>query len=146
MIYFDATFLVKLHIKEPGSELIGALVRRRNDVVASSVMAKLETVAAFHRKHREGSLIHGAVLKAAEQLSREIETGRIVWLPLTSEIIERVHDVFLNLPATVFLRTGDAIHLATASEAGFKEIYSNDRHLLAAAALFKLRGINPLAK
>jgi predicted nucleic acid-binding protein len=57
-----------------------------------------------------------------------------------------VEDAFQKLPPTIFLRAGDAIHLATASEAGFKEIYSNDRHLLAAATLFKLKGINPLAR
>jgi predicted nucleic acid-binding protein len=57
-----------------------------------------------------------------------------------------VSQTFQALPLNIFLRTGDAIHLATAAEAGFKEIYSNDRHLLAAASLFKLKGINPLAK
>ncbi|MGH9837847.1 MAG: hypothetical protein ACREEM_03595 [Blastocatellia bacterium] len=41
-----------------------------------------------------------------------------------------------------FLRTVDAIHLTCASSYGFQEIYSNDRHLLAAALHFKLTGTN----
>jgi predicted nucleic acid-binding protein len=146
MIYFDATFLVKLHLEEPGSERVLEFVRQRNEVVASSLMAKMETVAAFHRKYREGSINQASLRSAHGQLSREVETGRLEWLPLSIGIVDRVHNAFLNLPANVFLRTGDAIHLATAAEAGFKEIYSNDRHLLAAATLFKLKGINPLAK
>jgi predicted nucleic acid-binding protein len=109
-------------------------------------MAKMETVAAFHRKYREGLMTHASLLDAHEQFSREIKRGRVAWLPLSPAIIDRVHQIFLDLPANIFLRTGDAIHPATASEAGFKEIYSNDRHLLAAATLFKLKGINPLAK
>jgi predicted nucleic acid-binding protein len=40
----------------------------------------------------------------------------------------------------LFLRAGDAVHLATAAEAGFGEVWTNDRHMLAAARAFGLRG------
>jgi predicted nucleic acid-binding protein len=36
----------------------------------------------------------------------------------------------------------DAIHLTCASSHGFQEVYSNDRHLLAAAHHFNLTGRN----
>jgi predicted nucleic acid-binding protein len=53
-----------------------------------------------------------------------------------------VEQIFLSDPGTCFLRAADALHLACAAEHGFTEVYSNDRHLLAAAPLFGLRGID----
>ncbi len=145
MIYFDATFLVRLYVEEPGYQTIRELAGRA-DAVKSSIIGKMETEAAFHRKFREGTLDQKVLSDANKQLVDDHRYELIIWLPLSPSIVETVHHVFLNLDANVFLRTGDAIHLATAAEAGFKEIYSNDRHLLAAATLFKLKGINPLAK
>ncbi len=145
MIYFDATFFVRLYVDEPGFEKIRGLVQQ---VVAirSSILGKMETEAALHRQLREGRFNARLFHEANAQFVQDCADQFIEWLPMTPSIIERVRSTFAHLPATVFLRTGDAIHLATASEAGFKEIYSNDRHLLAAASIFKLKGINPLAK
>ena len=44
------------------------------------------------------------------------------------------------LPAAAYLRAGDAIHLVSAGGAGFTEIWTSDRHLLAAAAYFGIEG------
>jgi len=40
----------------------------------------------------------------------------------------------------MYLRAGDAIHLAAAQEAGFTEIWTNDRRLIEAAPAFGLTG------
>lgn len=49
---------------------------------------------------------------------------------------------FADLPPDAFLRAADALHLACASEHGFAEVWSNDRHFLAAAPHFELQARN----
>jgi predicted nucleic acid-binding protein len=68
--------------------------------------------------------------------------GLWTWLPLGEEILAAASREFSRLPASVFLRSADAIHLASARREGFAEIYSSDRHLLAAAPHFGLAGRN----
>ena len=61
-------------------------------------------------------------------------------VPLMEEILRRVDAAVDTLPAQVFLRAGDAIHLVSARAAGITEIWSNDQHLLRAARHFGLTG------
>ena len=67
------------------------------------------------------------------------------WFPLTHDLVLRVCEQIKELPQSVFLRAADALHLACAQHYGFSEIYTNDRHMLAAAPHFGLTGINILA-
>jgi predicted nucleic acid-binding protein len=145
MIYFDTTFLLRLYLDETGFERIRELALV-SELISSSVLAKSETVAAMHRHLREHKISPQALQEACRQFQRDQDDGLYTWFPLSLDLLEVVNRTFSNLPANIFLRAGDAIHLATASEAGFKEIHSNDKHLLAAAPIFKLKGVNPLAK
>ncbi len=66
--------------------------------------------------------------------------GVWTWLAFDDTVEQALVQAFLRLGSKIFLRTGDAVHLATASIHGFKEIHSHDKHLLAAASAFGLRG------
>ena len=62
-------------------------------------------------------------------------------MPVTSSLVEAQAHRMATLPAIVFLRAADAMHLACAVEAGLHEVYSSDRHLVAAAPHFGLRAV-----
>ncbi len=139
--YFDATYLGKLHWTEPGSAEVTACAVAADELVCA-LHGGAEFYSIGHRKIREALVIPATVRAVFIQFQTDCASGQIRLLPLTENIIQRVETVFLSAPATIYLRTADALHLATAAEHGFTEIYSNDKHLLAAAPLFGLVGIN----
>jgi predicted nucleic acid-binding protein len=72
------------------------------------------------------------------------QNGVWQWFRVTPELLEKARTVILDVPSTVFLRSGDALHLACAEEHGFQEVHTNDRHMLKAARHFHLMGVNVL--
>jgi predicted nucleic acid-binding protein len=67
------------------------------------------------------------------------------WLPVTSALIRSVCERVVRLPRRTLLRAGDAIHLGCAREHGFREVHTNDGHMLAACRHFDLIGVNILS-
>jgi predicted nucleic acid-binding protein len=144
VIYFDTSYLVRLYYKDPGAEAVRELAA--SDHVASAAHGQAEMMAAFHRKLREGAIRPTAYAALVGQVRAHIDAGAFRWLAQDQEIFLRIRQVYQRLPATVFLRAADAIHLATAAEAGFRIVYSNDAHLLAAAKHFGVEGKNVIGQ
>jgi len=142
VIYFDTSYLVRLYYQDPGFEQVRALAA--TDHVACAALGQVEMMAAFHRKLREGAIKPVAYAALVEQVEVHIKAEAFQWLAQTQEVLLRVRHVYRNLPASVFLRGADAIHLGTAAEAGFRIVYSNDAHLLAAAKHFGIEGRNAI--
>ncbi len=142
MIYFDTSYLVRLYYQDPGAAAVRALAA--TDHVACATHGQAEMIAAFHRKLREGAIRAVSYAALIGQVQAHIDAGAFHWIPQSADILSRIRKVYEKLPATVFLRAADAVHLATAAESGFREVYSNDAHLLAAAKHFGLLGKNAI--
>jgi predicted nucleic acid-binding protein len=140
MIYFDTSYLARLYVGDTGWERVRALAR--TDRIACAVHGKAEAIAAFHRKFREGAASRTTLAGLLKQFESDCAADAFEWLALSPNILTRVGNCYATLPATIHLRSGDALHLACAAEAGFKELYSNDTHLLDAAQFFGMRGVN----
>jgi predicted nucleic acid-binding protein len=139
--FFDTSYLVRIYLEDIGFEAVRNLAVPGRSV-AAAWHAQAEVVAALHRAGRERRMKNGALQAVLTQFAYDGRNGLFHWLPLTDDVQQRLEQVFRKAPPTVFLRAADALHLACAAEHGFTAIYSNDRHLLAAAPLFGLRGIN----
>lgn len=142
--YFDTAYILRCYLMERGSLDVRATASR-SELLVSSELAHAEFAAAVHRKRREGSLSTRDARVVLRQFADDCQSSVWEFIPLRDAVLARVTDTFAALPATVSLRSADAIHLASAAELGLSAIYSNDKHLLAGARYFGLEGVDVIA-
>ena len=141
MIYLDSSYIFKCYINEPGTLRVLSLVQNSSGC-SSSLHARTEFWSGLHRRVCETVTSIEDARKIWRQFEEDERTGVWHWLPLNDIVIRRACDVFEKLPPEVFLRSGDALHLACAAENRFTELYSGDRTLLSAAPYVGLNGIS----
>jgi hypothetical protein len=141
VIYFDTSYLAKCYLLEDGAVAVRQLASAQ-EAIACSAFGRVELVAAFHRKVREGEITRSEFEVLIQQLDLDDANGLWMWLPITHELLRATAARFLALPADCFVRSADALHLTSASESGFTSIFSNDKHLLTAAVHFGILAEN----
>lgn len=138
-MYLDSAYLAKFYVNEPDSPQIRELIESADDRVASE-WSLVEVTCAFHRHFRQKELSARHYRELVGAFQKHIQDEVWTLVPVTGGLIRRSMAVLRSLPETVYLRAGDAIQLLCAQEAGESEIWSSDRHLLAAAEHFGLTG------
>jgi predicted nucleic acid-binding protein len=141
VIYFDSVYIARCYLPEPGHAEVVALAARSRKIACAEI-ARIEVSSVFHRKLRESAITASVHRELCLQFEEDIGAGTWTLLPVTQALLSRAQAAYQTLPATLFLRSADCLHLCAAAEAGFKEVHSNDRHLLAAAPHFKLKGVD----
>jgi predicted nucleic acid-binding protein len=61
----------------------------------------------------------------------------------TEAVLREAQTTFSRLDKSIIVPSLDALHLVTAKSEKFDRIYSNDRHVPAAAKSFGLHGVDP---
>jgi predicted nucleic acid-binding protein len=138
-VYLDSAYIAKYYVNEPESIAVRKLVRDAR-VVYSSGWAMAEVQCVFHRKMREGAAASEAVLELSQLFLEHADEGLWNLIPVRDSMLRRAGALVISSPPEVYLRTADAVHLTTAKEIGEREVWTNDRHMLAAAGYFGLVG------
>jgi predicted nucleic acid-binding protein len=123
-LYLDASALVKLFVQEAESDALNEALLGARGVILSD-LALTEMASALGRRTREGILtplqasrLHREALKLTTSC-RHVE--------LTPPVHRRAEQLLLSVPMPI--RSLDALHIATALEAGAATMVSFDQNL-----------------
>jgi predicted nucleic acid-binding protein len=133
--YFDTAYILKCYLPEPDSAGVRAFASTVGQLVTSE-LARAEVAAGLHRKVRERWCTEDEAQVCADQFAEDVRVGVWEFVPCADPVWRRVAEVYRTLPPTVWLRSADAVHLASAALAGETRVYSSDRQMSAAAAAF----------
>lgn len=129
-MYLDTSALLKLLVTEAESDLLDDHLDRLSEPSVPLVTSEF-TLAELHRNANK----HGVDESVTDDLLDQIEL-----VALTTELLRRAG----RLPATTgFLRTADALHVATAMTAAETSFCTYDRRQAAAATSFGFRIVAP---
>lgn len=140
MIFCDTSAVAKLYIAEKDSPAMRTRLESEDQVLASELV-RAEIMGVFHRQLREKQWTREQFSVAVRQFSNDDLGGFWTWLPLNTAVIEAAAKTYAILPDSVFLRTADCLHLVTAMQHNFAEIFTYDHHQRAAALAL---GLTPL--
>jgi predicted nucleic acid-binding protein len=138
-VYLDSAYIAKFYLNEADSPQVRAAIARAESLV-SSMWAMGEVACSFLRNRREGALNSSQCRALLTAFSDHAAAGVWTFVPVTERLLREMISLVSSLPPTVYLRTGDAVHLTTALSLGEREIWSSDGHVLAAAPHFGLTG------
>jgi len=138
-MYLDSAYLAKYYLNEPDSPAVRRIIHGA-DSLTSSEWSMVEVTCAFHRHLRQGELTAHQYQLLLRAFLRHIDDELWTLIPLGSRLIGRVSAAMKSLPAGVFVRSGDVVQLVSAQDAGEREVWTSDRHMLAAAPHFGLAG------
>ena len=138
-VCLDSAYLVKCYLSDPDSAKVRKLAVGAGTIFSSS-LCLAEVACAVHRALREGSITPNQASEVRRAFSMHIREGAVALIPVSDRILHSVEDFIATMPAGLFLRSGDALHLASARHEGFPEIWTNDRHMLQAAQHFGVLG------
>ncbi len=138
--YFDSAYIAKFYVDEPESDAVRRLAEALGRVHCSA-LGRVEVTSVFHRKWREGAFTESQFREVSAQFTDDCAAGLWTWISITDKLIADTAESIRTLGKTTTIRSADALHLVCARAHGLRRVYTNDRHMLLAAAMFGVEAV-----
>jgi predicted nucleic acid-binding protein len=145
LYYLDTSALVKLYVREPGTEQVLGLARRAmGNQLAILALAQVEIRSALRRRERAGEIAGAVVTQLVERFQQHLEA-----VFLKQDVTQSLLDVSCELVDRHGLFALDAVQLAgylalkTSAGANTPIFVSADRQLLEAAEAESIPVLDP---
>ena len=132
--------MVKLSIAESDSAQFQQLAASAGRIVTANI-ARLEARTVFRRREAEGALPVGEAAVLSAEMDRDIAGGRVAIQATDSEVEREFTEVLekcFSQSPPIFIRTNDALHIASAIVAGELEFVTADLRQRGAVQLMGL--------
>ena len=130
-IYLDTSALLKLYLREPGSDELNRAVAGRRDLVLSE-LAVTELISAVARRKREGGLSPSDAGRLHTTLLEDAGSDIYLRVDLAPPTHRSAETILLS-SETESLKAADALHLALAQSADARAIATYDGRMRRAA-------------
>ena len=142
VLYWDTSCVLALYVPERISSQVSDLASAEKGPIHSSAILEFEMTFAIHAKEARGEIPRGSSERVLSRFQNDLQRGRFLLVPLGIDIKASAKEIaakILQTEPTVFLRTLDGIHIATALELGSSELITVDKKMADAANLLGIK-------
>src|SRR5439155_14235255 len=102
VIYFDAAYIAKCYLNEPGADRVREVAYGAAGL-ASCELARLEFASILKRHVREHHVTLGEMTRILKEFDEDEKNGVWQWFGVTSERLEKARRAVVDIPSTVFV-------------------------------------------
>lgn len=138
MSYWDTSALVKLFVQENDTPAFAAHAAGMPQRLITAELTRLELWPALRRKEAEGAFVAGDARRLLSDFDKGCARSEWKLVPDSADVraeFERVVEQCCSQTPPIFIRTLDALHIASARAVGETEIVATDKRLRDAARL-----------
>jgi predicted nucleic acid-binding protein len=142
VIYWDTSALIKLYVPEPDSATFLHHMKDTETPPVTADITSTEVLCTLYRKETVGDIIQGGADILFKRYLEDTVAGRIVLVPNGRDVTtaaQRLVSYAYSQPKPTYIRSLDALHVASALAVNAEAVIATDKRLRKVAVLMGLQ-------